>query len=81
MKRGAVFATYFKADTGMAVRKMEASLGERFPGFPLIAPGLSVDVGAMKGPVPPEEIPRCVEFGKEVASRLDTSLDSPLSPK
>jgi len=55
---------------GKAVRKMEKQLGEKTPGLKLVAPGLSVRVEGMKGPIAEGELSRCREFGARVATGL-----------
>ena len=66
----AVFDTYLGRDFEKAVRKMEKRVGERAPGLRRIAPGLSVRVRGMKGPVPEEDLPRCRGFGRRIADQL-----------
>ena len=49
---------------------MEKQIGENVPGLKLIAPGLSVKVEGMKGPVAEGELPKCSEFGKKIAGQV-----------
>jgi len=67
-KAAAAFDLYLQE--GKAVRKMEKQLGEKAPGLKLVAPGLSVRVEGMKGPIADGELPRCREFGARVATGL-----------
>ena len=67
-KVAAAFDLYLQE--GKAVRKMEKQLGEKAPGLKLVAPGLSVRVEGMKGPIAEGELPRCREFGARVATGL-----------
>ena len=69
-KRGAVFDTYMAADFEKAVKKMEKQLREKAPGITLVAPGLSVRVDGMKGPIAGGELPKCKEFGAKIAALM-----------
>jgi len=55
-----------------AVKKMEKRIGEKIPALKLIAPGLSIQVGGMKGPIVDGELPKCKDFGKKIANQLKT---------
>jgi menaquinone-dependent protoporphyrinogen IX oxidase len=66
----AVFDTYMKDDFEKAVKKMETRIIEKLPGLQLIRPGLSIQVTGMKGPLVEGELPKCVEFGKNIATQL-----------
>lgn len=66
----AVFDTYIKEDFEKSVKKMEERINEKSPGLQLLLPGLSIQVGDMKGPILEEELPKCREFGKRVATQL-----------
>jgi len=55
-----------------AVKKMEKRIGEKIPRLKLIAPGLSIEVGGMKGPIVDGELPKCKDFGKKIANQLET---------
>ena len=68
----AVFDTYIKADFEMAVKKMETRINEKVPRLKLIVPGLSIKVNGMKGPIVEEELPKCIDFGKKIATQLKT---------
>jgi|UniRef100_A0A7V3JA91 flavodoxin len=69
-KMFAVFDTYMGKDFGKAVKKMEKRINEKVPGLKQIAAGLSVKVHGMKGPIVEGELPKCKEFGKNVAALL-----------
>ncbi|MFW9913576.1 MAG: flavodoxin family protein [Candidatus Thorarchaeota archaeon] len=69
-KRIAVFDTYIKEDFEKSVKKMEGRINDRSPGLQLLLPGLSIQVEDMKGPILEEELPKCREFGKRVATQL-----------
>ncbi|MFC2050924.1 flavodoxin family protein [Chloroflexota bacterium] len=73
-KRGAVFDTYLGGDFEKAVKKMEKQLREKVPGLALVAPGLSVRVDGMKGPVADGELPRCKEFGVKIATLMHAKI-------
>lgn len=66
----AVFDTYMGKDFEKAVKKMEKRLGQKIPALSLAEPGLSVKVEGMKGPVAEEELPKCRDFGKRIASKI-----------
>jgi flavodoxin len=68
----AVFDTYIKGDFEKAVKKMEERINERVPRLKLIVPVLSVKVADMKGPIVDGELPKCKEFGKQIANKLKT---------
>lgn len=66
----AVFDTYAGTDFEKAVKKMEDRINKRIPGLKQIAPGLSVKVHGMKGPIVEGELTRCREFGRRIANQL-----------
>lgn len=68
----AVFDTYIKGDFEKAVKRMEERINEKVPGMKQIAPGLSIKVQEIKGPVLDEELPKCKDFGKKIANQLKT---------
>jgi len=72
-KRFAVFDTYTSRDFEKATRKLEQRIHEKVPGLKMIAPGLSVKVQGMKGPIADGELPKCTEFGTEIATQLMAS--------
>ena len=57
-------------DYEKAVKKMEKQINEKVPELRLLTPGLSIRVDAMKGPITEGEIPKCKEFGINIATRL-----------
>jgi flavorubredoxin len=70
----AVFDTHMAADE-RAHAKMEKRIREKVPGLKLMTPGLSIKVKAdssMKGPIEEGELPKCVDFGKKIATQLKT---------
>jgi len=69
-KQGAVFDTYLAKDLEKAVKKMERQIGEKVPGLTLVAPGLSIRVDGMKGPITDGELPKCKEFGVKIATQM-----------
>jgi len=71
-KQMAVFDTYLGGDFEKAVRKMENRIKEKVPGLKLMVPGLSIRVQGMKGPILDEELPRCKDFGRKVATQIKT---------
>lgn len=71
-KSFAVFDTYLGKDFEKAVKKMEKQINEKVSGLKMIAPGLSIRVEGMKGPISEGELPKCIEFGKRIANLLKT---------
>lgn len=69
-KLAAVFDTYIGKDFEKAVRKMEKQISEKVPDLKLVAPGLSIRVAGMKGPIVEGELPKCKEFGVKIATQL-----------
>ena len=69
-KQAAVFDTYMAGDFEKAVKKMEKQIGEKAPGLKIVAPGLSIRVGGMKGPIVDGELPKCKEFGIKIATHV-----------
>jgi hypothetical protein len=43
---------------------------KKLPNLNLISPGLSVRVIGIPGPLVEGELPKCVDFGKKIASQL-----------
>ncbi|TES83197.1 MAG: FprA family A-type flavoprotein [Hadesarchaea archaeon] len=71
-KLGAVFDTYMGGNFEKAAKKMEKKINEKVPGLKLVAPGLSIKVQGMKGPILEEELPKCKEFGNKIATQMKT---------
>ena len=71
-KKVAVFDTYVRGDFEKAVKKMEKQIDEKAPGLKLVAPGLSIKVQGMKGPIIEGELPKCEEFGNKIATQMKT---------
>ncbi len=65
----AVFDTYGGGDFEKAAKKMEQRIHEKVM-LKMIAPGLSIKVQGMKGPISEGELPRCKEFGTAIATKL-----------
>ncbi|MCW4027308.1 MAG: hypothetical protein NWE76_07500 [Candidatus Bathyarchaeota archaeon] len=70
-KSVAVFDTCLRSDFEM-VEKMEKRMSEKAPRLKTIALGLSIRVQGMKGPIIEEELPRCREFGRNIAAKITT---------
>jgi len=66
----AAFDTYLARDFEKAVKKMEKKIDEKLPNLKLLAPGLSVRVVGMTGPVAEGEFTKCLDFGKKIAAQL-----------
>ena len=69
-KLTAVFDTYLGGDFEKAVKKMEKQISEKVPGLKQAAPGLSIRVEGMKGPITEGELTKCREFGTKIATQL-----------
>jgi len=68
----AAFDTCLGKDFEKAVKKMEKRMSEKVPALTLMTPGLSIRVDEMKGPISGGELPKCVDFGKKIATQLKT---------
>jgi len=62
----AAFATYLLDKSFEQATKKS----EKVPGAKLAAPGLSIRVAGMKGPISEGELPKCKEFGNRIAVQL-----------
>ena len=69
-KLGAVFDTYVGGNFEKAVKKMEKRINEKVPRLKLVAPGLSIKVQGIKGPILEGELPKCKEFGNKIATQM-----------
>jgi len=54
-----------------ALKKLEKIVEKKLPNIHLISPSLSVRVNGVTGPVVEGELPKCVNFGKKIASQLE----------
>jgi flavorubredoxin len=68
----AVFGTYSGRirPVDRSLRKLEKMVSEKLPNLELVLPGLSVRVNGVSGPIVSDELPKCVDFGKKIASYL-----------
>jgi flavorubredoxin len=66
----AVFDTYLGGDFEKAAKKMEKQISKKAPRLKLAAPGLSIRVEGMKGPITEGELPKCKEFGAKIATQM-----------
>ena len=69
-KLATVFDTYVGGDFEKAMKKMERQIREKVPELKLIAPGLSIEVQGMKGPIAEGELSKCRDFGKRIADQI-----------
>ena len=69
----AVFGTYAGRIRTLdrAVKKLEKMVEKKLPNLNLISPSLSIRVNGVTGPIVEGELPKCVDFGKKIASQLD----------
>ena len=70
----AVFGTYAGKERTQdrAVKKMERIVAEKLSSLKLVLPGLSVHVKGVSGPLVEGELPKCMEYGKAIATQLKT---------
>jgi len=69
----AAFATYLLGKSfEQATKKLEKRIRDKVPGAKLAAPGLSIRVDRMKGPISEGELPKCKEFGHRIATQMKT---------
>lgn len=68
----AVFDTYAGKERTIdrAMKKLEKIVEKKLPNLNLISPGLSIRVHGITGPIVDGELPKCVDFGKKIASQL-----------
>ena len=70
-KSFAAFSTYLVGKSfEQATKKLEKRIRDKVPGAKLAAPGLSIRVQGMKGPISEGELPKCKEFGNKIATQL-----------
>ena len=67
----AIFDTYMGGDFEKAVMKMKSRIKEKVPGFKPEILGLSIKVQGMKGPIEVGELPKCKEFGYNIANLMN----------
>lgn len=66
----ACFDTCIGRDFEKAMKKMEKQVGEKVPGLTLVAPGLSIRVDGMKGPITEGELPKCKDYGVKITNLM-----------
>jgi len=66
----AAFDTYLGISSEQAMKKMEKRISGKLPGAKLVAPGLSIKVKGMRGPISEGELPKCKEFGNKIATQI-----------
>ena len=69
-KLAAVFDTYLGGSFEKAAKKMEKQMSQKAPGLKLAPHVLSIKVEGMKGPITEGELPKCKEFGIEIANQI-----------
>lgn len=69
-KQFAAFDTYLGKSFEQAVKKMEKRINDKVSGSKLLAPGLSIRVKGMKGPIAEGELPKCRNFGNKIAAQI-----------
>lgn len=68
----AAFDTYFQRQRYFqkAMKKLEKHITEQLPNLTQLAPGISIRVKGVNGPLVDGELPKAVEFGKTIAAQL-----------
>ncbi|MFW9801818.1 MAG: flavodoxin family protein [Candidatus Thorarchaeota archaeon] len=69
-KIGAAFDTYTGGNKGIAVKKMEQVIRQKMACITFVIDGFSAKVEGRKGPLAEGEIDRAIEFGKQVAAKI-----------
>ena len=69
-KIGAAFDTYTGGNKGIAVKKMEQVIRQKMTCITFVIDGFSAKVEGRKGPLAEGEIDRAIEFGKQVAAKI-----------
>ncbi len=69
-KQIAVFDTYMGRDFEKAVKKMEKRISGKASRLELAAPGLSIQVQGLKGPLSQGQLPLCKDFGGKIAAKI-----------
>ena len=64
------FDTYLGKDFEKAVKKMEKQAADTLSGMKILAPGLSIRVDGMKGPITEGELQKCEEFAAKIVAAL-----------
>ena len=68
-KSVAVFDTYLGEDFEKSVKKMEDQIRAQVPGLKILAPGLSIRVEDIKGPIAEGELLKCKDFVKQLVAQ------------
>lgn len=63
----AAFDTYMGKDFEKTMKKIEKLVNKVMPNLEMASSGLSIKVGGMKGPIVDDELPKCKNFGIELA--------------
>lgn len=69
----AVFDTYLGTDFEKSVKRMEEQIRSMVPGLKIIAPGLSIRVADMKGPIVEGELAKCKDFARRLLPQPATA--------
>ena len=71
-KNVAVFGTYSgrARPVDRAVKKLEKMAQKKLPNLNRILPALSIRVKGIPGPIVEGELPKCVDFGKQIAGQI-----------
>jgi len=74
-KKVAVFGTYAgkERNPDRAVKKLEKIVKKKLSNQSLVSPGgLSIRVNKLRGPIIDGELPKCINFGKNLASQFES---------
>ncbi|MFX0008106.1 MAG: flavodoxin family protein [Promethearchaeota archaeon] len=64
--KGKSFAVFDTYQSKTIVNKLEKLIHEKIPDMNMALSGLSIKVTGLKGPILEEDLPKCMEFGKQL---------------
>lgn len=73
-KQVAIFGTYSGNERPLdrAAKKLIKMAEKKLPNLKLISPALSIRVKGIPGPIVEGELPKCLDFGRKIASQIRT---------
>ncbi len=73
-KQVAIFGTYSGNERPLdrAAKKLIKMVEKKLPNLKLISPALSIRVKGIPGPIVEGELPKCIDFGRKIASQIRT---------
>lgn len=75
-KKVVVFGTYAGKVrvVDRAVKKLENLVKKKLPSLDFISPTLSIRVNKIRGPIIEGELPKCIEFGRKIATKIKDEI-------